>query len=427
MSLLAKVRHWIPFSTLDRYLVRQLLLNITIAVLVLSVVLVLGQVLRVLYSSILNDQLPLDKLPGLFWNIFANSLSYTLPWGILTGVLLLFGRLSADNELTAMRMAGRNLFRIALPVLLLAAVLSGFCFWINTKVAPAAYKETRIQKYALALEDPAKLFVADEVITDIPSYVIFAKSKEGETLKHFLAFNFDEEFTPPDLGAVQLAREAVLTPSLETKSIDLKARNFYALTYEFERFDAAGKKITAEQAAQQKGTATSELVLKAPHYQRLFDASMDLSRFFQKATRPRVAGMTMSELKQVYTALASKDPSLAAVKDQQMREYITKMPPKEQRQLKIESLTTYNNRYSFSLACFVLAFCGISFGITAQRRETSSGFVMSLVVGMLYFALIMLAEIWKNRPEMRPELWVWLPNVVFGLVGLILFLRHSRR
>ena len=86
-------------------------------------------------------------------------------------------------------------------------------------------------------------------------------------------------------------------------------------------------------------------------------------------------------------------------------------------------LTEFNRRISFSFACFVLAFVGIPFGITAQRRETSAGFVLSLIVGISYFALIMLGGLWQNSPDKYPHLWVWLPNVVFGILGMVLFLR----
>jgi lipopolysaccharide export LptBFGC system permease protein LptF len=433
MSLLATFKSWIPFSTLDRYLLRQLLMNILIAVLVLSVVLVLGQIFKAMWELILRDQLPIEKLPGLIWNMFGSSLSYTVPWGILTGVMLMFGRLSADNELTAMRMAGRSLWRICYPIFLLAALLCLGCFWINTRLAPQAYKEVRTQKYALALENPTKLLTADEVIEEIPGHVIYCKEKEGDLLKHFIALQFEPTFDPPELSKIMLAKESEITASLKTKSIDIKSREFRALTHSYKDYDAAGKPLSLEKVAEMRaaGERPAETRLEVPpaSSSRLFDSSMDLSSFFNKATRPRVAGMTMTELRQVNAALANvrEDPSMSVVSDEALRNHLLAMPDKDRRIMETDTLTTFNNRFSFSMAGLVLSLCGISFGITAQRRDTSSGAVLSFAVGIAYFALIMLAEVWKGKPQMHPELWVWLPNVLFGLIGLGLFWKHSRR
>jgi lipopolysaccharide export LptBFGC system permease protein LptF len=49
------------------------------------------------------------------------------------------------------------------------------------------------------------------------------------------------------------------------------------------------------------------------------------------------------------------------------------------------------------------------------------------VVGISYFTLIMLGELWKDKADKLPHLWVWLPNVVFGGLGLVMFLRLQRR
>jgi lipopolysaccharide export system permease protein len=103
------------------------------------------------------------------------------------------------------------------------------------------------------------------------------------------------------------------------------------------------------------------------------------------------------------------------------------MAPKDRVILRSEALTEYNSRYSFSLAGLALTLVGICFGITAQRRETSAGFILSLIVGLAYYAFIMLGALLKGRPEYHPELWVWAPNVIFGALGTYLFWRHQRR
>ena len=123
----------------------------------------------------------------------------------------------------------------------------------------------------------------------------------------------------------------------------------------------------------------------------------------------RVDGMSMDQL-----ILGLKNPAALAVDGA--------IPPQHS-----AMRTEFHRRISFSFACFILTFAGISFGITAQRRETSAGFVLSLLVGISYFTLIMLGGLWQNSPDKYPHLWVWLPNVVFGILGLVMFIRLQRR
>ena len=94
MSFLRRSAGWLPFRTLDLYIARQILTSTFIAVAVLSVILVLGQIFRKLLDLLASDALPMDQLLAMVWNMFAFTLSYTVPWGILTSVLLVFGRMA---------------------------------------------------------------------------------------------------------------------------------------------------------------------------------------------------------------------------------------------------------------------------------------------------------------------------------------------
>ena len=100
--------------------------------------------------------------------------------------------------------------------------------------------------------------------------------------------------------------------------------------------------------------------------------------------------------------------------------------PMDKRQRSI-SLTELSKRYSFSLACFTLALVGIPLGITAQRRETTIGFVLSLVTAVVYIAFISFADTQNDKPSMHPHLLMWLPNLVFIMIGGTLFYRLSKR
>jgi lipopolysaccharide export LptBFGC system permease protein LptF len=89
--------------------------------------------------------------------------------------------------------------------------------------------------------------------------------------------------------------------------------------------------------------------------------------------------------------------------------------------------TEIQKRFSFSLASLAFALIAVPLAITAHRKETSIGFLFSLVVAFVYFLFIIIADTVKERPEFRPELLVWLPNVLFIGLGLGMFYRLNRK
>ena len=66
----------------------------------------LGNVFKRLLDLLVNNDAPLDLILSFIAYILPFSLTFTIPWGFLTAVLLVFGRLSAENELIAWRSSG---------------------------------------------------------------------------------------------------------------------------------------------------------------------------------------------------------------------------------------------------------------------------------------------------------------------------------
>ena len=149
---------------LDRYIGRQVLISTLIAVVVLSGVLVLGRVMKQLEDLLGSADLPPEVVAEFVMNILPFSLKFTIPWGFLTAILLIFGRMSADNEVVSIRMAGVSMQRLCMPVFLLAALLAGICFWVNVEVGPKAQAKIKRLFYEVATDDPTTFFQEGQVI-----------------------------------------------------------------------------------------------------------------------------------------------------------------------------------------------------------------------------------------------------------------------
>src|SRR6267154_4211662 len=126
------------FKIIDRYVSGQVISTVTWSVGMLSLMLVVGNALRDLLNLLISHQLPVSYILTFIGYLLPFSMTYSIPWGVLVAVLLVFGRLSSDNELVALRANGVGMLRICLPVFGIAFVFLCICLWINLYAAPIA-------------------------------------------------------------------------------------------------------------------------------------------------------------------------------------------------------------------------------------------------------------------------------------------------
>ncbi|MEP7072279.1 MAG: LptF/LptG family permease, partial [Verrucomicrobiota bacterium] len=116
---------------IDRFVSRELLVNLFFAIFVLSLVLVVGNIFRKLLPLLVNHDVPVEFLITFIAYVLPFSLIFTIPWGLLTAILLVFGRLSADNELVALRSNGVSVPRVCVSLGVIALACTAICLWLN--------------------------------------------------------------------------------------------------------------------------------------------------------------------------------------------------------------------------------------------------------------------------------------------------------
>ena len=98
------------FRIFDRYIGRQVASATLTGVLVLSGVMVLGNIYKKLDQLLGDTQFPISVVAKFIALVIPFSLIFTIPCAFLTGILLVFGRMSADNEMVSLRMTGTPMF-----------------------------------------------------------------------------------------------------------------------------------------------------------------------------------------------------------------------------------------------------------------------------------------------------------------------------
>jgi len=365
---------------IDRYVGFGVFTTAFFGVLVLSMVLVIGNIFKELLDLIINHDVPIETVLAFMAFVLPFSFTFTIPWGFLTAILLFFGRMSADNELIALRANGVGIPRVCVPVFVLAALLTGLCFWINIEVAPRAEQRMSEAVFKIATNNPIKLFTADEVVDQFPDRRVYVGGKDGDRLKNIIVFEIDENGLP--LKMVH-AKEGLLTPDPANTQLLMKLYDA-----RFEQRDAANPR---DLARVRQGIEVSEGV---------FPISLD--EFYKEYLSGRkLSSYTLGELRDFIANGA--DGRLG------------------------EAYVELNKRFSASLACAAFALIAIPLGITAHRKETSVGFALSLVVAFSYFFFIIMADTFRNNPAAMPTLLIWIPNLLFLSLGSVMFWRLSKK
>lgn len=362
---------------IDRYVGREIVVTTLFAVGVLSIVLVLGNIFKRLLDLLVNHDVPLAYILSFIAYILPFSLTFTIPWGFLTAVLLVFGKMSAENEIIALRSNGVSVPRICLSLLVIAIVACGTCLWINVDVAPRAQEKMKRALFDIATSNPIAMFGSDQVIDEFPGRKIYVEKTEGTRLSNILLYEMNER---ADLIRVVFARRGELQTDIDNKQVLLKLSDA--------RFEQRDEQDPGDLTKIRQGITMSEAVLPIP-----------LQELYERNQRRRgLSQMTLAEL----------------LKNQN-REQLT------------AARTEVNKRFSFSLASFAFALVGVPLAITAHRRETSIGFLFSLIIAFVYFFFIILADTLRANPKVHPELLIWAPNVIFIALGSFMFWRLSKR
>jgi lipopolysaccharide export system permease protein len=344
------------------------------AVLILSVVLVLGNLFKQIRPLLVDQVAPVTLVVKFVINVLPFSLMFTIPWGFLTAVLLIFGRLSSDQEITAFRVAGVSLPRLAVPVFVIGAALSGVCLYLNINVVPLAKASIGELLYEQAKQDPRSMLNPGKVQAQLKGQQkLFVESRDGDALLGFHLYQLKGDDGEKDSLAKAYVHAGRVTLVVDEAKKQLRL------------------KLTDAFIETEKVDGSVELAFAGEVEPWLLDID-------SKDKKPRSNSMTNGEIR----TYLKENPTLPMKRQVEFRAEITK-------------------RYSFSMACLAFAFVAVPLGLKSRRKDTSMGLIISLLLGAGYFLFSVISAEFKS--DLVATSVLWLPNVLCVLTGLVLFRR----
>jgi lipopolysaccharide export system permease protein len=380
--------------TLHWYVTRQVGQTLAMTVLVFAFFLLLGNVLKEVFSLLVNGQASFSMMARAVGLLIPYVLVFALPIGMLTAILLVFGRLSADQEITAMRASGVSLLALVTPVLLSALAVSIFSAWLTMEVGPRCRQAYKAMIKQVNVASLAGMLVEGRFVS-IGNFVVYVEHIDGENLRGILVSQINAEGR----------REVYLHAPRGKKLIDTEQRKIT-----LQLFDYWGAFLKDGQWIPSPGEM----------YEFAVDATMMSAK-----TRdfPDLSDMSFAELREEIQELERISHSTAPLR----------MPEEDPKaaQRQAEALSAYlgkaqvhlNRQVSFSFACFGFTLIGIPLAMRAHRRETSVGVAIALGLITIYYFFLILGEMLSACPEYAPHLILWIPNFLFQAVGIVLLWR----
>jgi len=381
-------------NLLDRYIFKSVLFTCAAAVGLFTFVVALPNVVKDLLGPWLAGQLETDAFLRLIALLFPFAISFALPMGMLTGVLLTLGRLSADSEITAMRASGISVARMARPVVVLAGLFAALALYVNFESMPRARVQFHLELAEAVRANPLRLIVPKTFIRDFSGYVIYIGEQDGPVFKDIWLWELDAQrrvrrVIHAAAGRIDYDEPSnSLIPTLERVSVEDRDAE------DPEDFGKSPRLASVERAE---------------------EVHISLDRLFSGSTvRLKTEWLTYPELRAAQARLVAEPAATPEAAAAAQRE-----------KLKIELIV--QEKFNLSLAVFSFALLGVPLGIKVSRRETSANLGIALLLVLGYYFLTVMIKWLDQNPEYRPELLFWLPNLLFLGLGTLLFRRLDRQ
>jgi len=319
---------------------------------------------------VIRKGVALKDATALFLFFVPYLLRFTIPLSLLLGILLSLGRLIADNEIVAMHVAGISLGKILRIFLILGVIFSACLFILNDKILPNFHYRYYRRIKNLYRKNISAVIEPGIFLENFGNYILYVGDVKGNKIKNVFIYQIENDSLKQITFAKKgefISQEKILKLKLENgfrDEMNPKDRNeLYRLSF------------------------------------KIFFMDIPIEEKIKTPIKKKPKDLTMEELKEKIAYLRN-----------------LKIFPKD---LIIE----FHKRISISLSPLIFVILGFGIATRVRHREKSINFGVTFLLAVSYYLLLILGETLAKSNIVVPSLGMWIPNIIFLILGIYLVRR----
>ena len=363
--------------TIDRYVIREILPPFVIALLIFTFVLIIPAIIN-LAETFIAKGVDWGTIGRLMVTLLPSTVAITIPMAFLIGLLVAFGRLSADREVVVLMACGVSPYRLLRPVLYLSVVMWAATTWVMVKALPDANQRSREIVQDVVMNRAEGEVRPRVFFDDFPNVVLYVRdlAPSGAGWVDVLAADTTNAAQP----IVYLAKRGRMVVDRNAQTIQMVLE------------DGTRHSTTVNQPEKYEISKFESTIV-----------SLDPQSVFPKQAPPRgERELGIADLQ-------------ARIAELQGRGEPAHRPIME-----------LHKKFSIPLACVVFAIVGLALGASHRKDGKLASFVIGIAVIFVYYVIMFTAEAMAKGQWIPAWIAMWLPNIFVGLWGLILLVSRTR-
>lgn len=433
---------------LYRYILKEHIGPFFLGFSVITFILVMDFIVNIL-DLIIDKGLGVSIVSEIFLLNLAWIAALSIPMAVLIATLMAFGRLSADNEITAIKASGTSLYRMITPSLATAIGIAILLVWFNDHVLPEANHRARSLMSAIHRKRPV-ISIKDKegiFINDFPGYSLLIKKINERTseLKGVTIYDQRNKKFPVTIRANRGIMR--FTPDGEKLTLHLFDGEIHELDQAdptryrrltFERYslslDCEGTRL---RRIDSRHRGDREMTIEMMR-RKIAGLQRDIDQHQRKIITiakghlgkhsPDRAEILENNLQNNPIEGSKLIRSPGFIKDRRTRQQLqSELRLIENKQKQINRyLVEIHKKYSIPAACIIFILIGAPLGIMARQGGWAVGLGISLGFFLLYWAFLIGGEELADRGIVPPFWAMWIPNFLIGGAGAYLIFKTVR-